>query len=61
MITFAQPAGVSGITYGAEWSPDLTAGSWTAVPDTGTAPQHTFSVPLGGQPTLFMRVKVSNP
>ena len=36
VITFAQPAGVSGITYGADWSQTLR--EWEDVPDTGISP-----------------------
>jgi len=53
-----QPAGVTNITYGAEWSPTLLPGSWAEVPDSGTGSEHIFSVPVaGGQ--LFMRLKVT--
>jgi PKD repeat protein len=61
VITFTQPTGVSGIAYGAEWSQTLLPGSWTPVADTGTQPQHTFSVPIGTKPQLYMRLKVTNP
>ena len=61
LYSFTQPAGVRGVTYGAEWSRTLLSGSWTAVPDTGTFPQHTFSVPIGTNTKLFMRLKVTNP
>ncbi|MCX6878768.1 MAG: choice-of-anchor D domain-containing protein [Verrucomicrobia bacterium] len=59
VITFAQPAGVSGITYGAEWSQTLR--EWEDVPDTGISPQHAFSVPIDTKPQLYMRLKVSSP
>jgi|GEM_PF-2271859 len=61
VVSFAQPAGVSGITYGAEWSETLLSGSWTEVSDTGIPPQHTFSVPTDNKPKLFIRLKVMNP
>ncbi|MEI7911562.1 MAG: hypothetical protein WCK77_18160 [Verrucomicrobiota bacterium] len=61
VVSFAQPAGVSGITYGAEWSETLLPGSWTEVSDTGVPPQHTFSVPIDNKPKLFMRLKVPSP
>ena len=41
-VTFLQPGGVGGITYSAEWSPDLAPNSWTPIPDTGTGPTHIF-------------------
>ncbi|MBN8457580.1 MAG: RCC1 repeat-containing protein [Verrucomicrobia bacterium] len=65
VIAFTQPASVSGIAYGAEWSETLAPGSWTPVPDTGNAaaspPQHIFSVPSGTQTKTFMRLKAINP
>ncbi len=60
-VTFTQPAGVSGITYGAEWSSTLAAGSWTPIPDTGSGSTHTFNVPVGGNPRMFMRYVVKTP
>ena len=61
VFSFTQPAGVSGITYGAERSTTLIAPDWQAVSDTGTPPQHTFSTPIGGDTRLFMRLKVTSP
>ena len=61
VMTFAQPAGVGGITYGAEWSPSLLPGSWTAIPDAPSGNQHTFSMPAGTAPRRFMRLKVTRP
>jgi hypothetical protein len=61
VISFTQPAGVTGITYGAECSMTLAPLSWTAVSDTGILPQHTFSVSIGTNTQLFMRLKVSSP
>jgi hypothetical protein len=58
-ISFAQPAGVSGITYGAETSTTLQAGSWTPVTDTGSAGQHVFSIPVADKG--FLRLKVTDP
>ncbi len=59
--SFTQPAGVSGITYGAEWSTTLAAGSWTPIPDTGTGTTHTFNVPVGTNVGTFMRYVVTSP
>ncbi|MEI7911328.1 MAG: hypothetical protein WCK77_16975, partial [Verrucomicrobiota bacterium] len=56
---FAQPAGVTGITYGAEWSASLLPGTWTGVPDSGSGDQHVFSVPVGAGPRMFMRLRVT--
>jgi hypothetical protein len=61
VTSFTEPAGVGGIIYGAEWSTTLAPGSWTAIPDTGIAPQHTFSVPIGSHPKLLVRLIVTMP
>ena len=58
-LRLTQPVGVTGITYGAEWSATLQPGSWTALPDEGSGDEHIFSVPLGGNGKLFMRLKVT--
>ena len=58
---FTPPATVTGVTYRAEWSASLTAGSWTAIPDTGVAPQRLFTVPLDGRPKIFTRLVVTAP
>jgi hypothetical protein len=60
-FSFTEPTGVTGITYGAEWSATLAANDWHAITDTGTLPQHVFSVPVGGNAKLFIRLKVTNP
>lgn len=60
-VSFTEPAGVSGITYQAEWSASLTGGSWTPVPDTGAGETHTFHVSAAGHPKLFMRYVVTSP
>ncbi len=57
-VTFTEPANISGITYGAEWSPDLQ--NWTAIPDAGAGTNHNFSVPVSG-PKKYMRLRVSEP
>ncbi len=59
--SFTEPGGVSGVTYGVEWSTTLYANDWHDVPDTGSAQQHHFSVPLEGTTSLFMRLKVTSP
>jgi hypothetical protein len=61
VVFFNQPSGVSGITYGAEWSATLMPLSWTPITDTGFAPQHVFSVPIGGNTSLFFRFKITSP
>jgi hypothetical protein len=61
VITFTQPAGVSGVTYGAQWRADLSSGTWTPIGDTGSGTTHTFSVPVAGNPQIFLRLTVSSP
>ncbi|MCX6879107.1 MAG: SUMF1/EgtB/PvdO family nonheme iron enzyme [Verrucomicrobia bacterium] len=60
VCSFDQPDGVSGITYGAEWSTTMTPGSWQPLADTGTPPQHTFTLPMSGSPRLLVRLKVTS-
>jgi hypothetical protein len=59
--SFTEPAGLCCITYGAQWSTTLQANDWHDIADTGTAPQHIFSVPIAGQPKLFIRLLVNTP
>lgn len=62
VIRFTQPGGVSGITYGAEWSTTLSSnpGDWIAIPDTDPAPTGcTFGVPVGANQRIFLRLTVS--
>jgi len=56
---FFEPSGVSGVTYGAQTSTSLGAGSWQAVPDSGSGTEHIFSSPVGANPQLFMRLTVT--
>lgn len=58
-LSFTEPPGISGLSYGAEWSTSLSSGSWQPVIDSGTPPQHVFSVPVGGNTKIFMRLKVT--
>ena len=44
--------------YGAEWSPDLSPGSWRDVPDSGNSDEHVFSLPVDSAPRLFMRHRI---
>jgi hypothetical protein len=55
---FNQPAGITGITYGAECSDDLQ--SWSVVADEGAAGAHVFRIPLG-LGNKFLRLKVTQP
>ncbi|MES2923630.1 MAG: hypothetical protein V4819_18890 [Verrucomicrobiota bacterium] len=59
VISFTQPPGINGITYGAEWSSNLLPGSWNPITDTAAPPQHTFSVPIDTHPNLYLRLKVT--
>jgi probable HAF family extracellular repeat protein len=56
---FFEPAGVNGVTYGAQSSTDLGAGNWQPVPDTGSGTEHIFSIPIGPGPSAFMRLTVT--
>jgi alpha-tubulin suppressor-like RCC1 family protein len=57
-ISFTEPPGVTGVTYGAESSATLQ-GDWQPVPDTGTGTLHIFSVPIGSNILLFLRLKLT--
>jgi alpha-tubulin suppressor-like RCC1 family protein len=57
-MRFTQPAGVVGISYGAEWSRTMESGSWMDITDTGSGTEHVFSVPVEAEPRVFMRLKV---
>lgn len=59
-VSFTEPAGVSGVTYGARCSADLAGDSWTPLPDTGSGTTHIFTVPLGaGDTRMFVRLEVT--
>ena len=58
-MRFTEPAGVTGITYGAEWSATLQPGSWKEIQDTGSGAEHIFSMPATTAPNLFLRLKVT--
>lgn len=55
-LSYASPAPVSGVTYGAEWSSNLA--TWTPIADTGSGDVHTFAVGLAGHPLLFIRHRI---
>jgi hypothetical protein len=61
--SFTEPFGVSGITYGAQWSATLQLNDWRPVADTGdpsaTPPAHLFSVPIAAHTQLFLRLIVT--
>lgn len=50
---------VSGMTYGAEWSPNLV--DWNSLTTAGNGAQHVFAASIAGNPRLFMRLKVTRP
>ncbi len=58
-FSFAQPSGVNGITYGAQWSTTMLAGEWHDITDTGSGSLHVFSIPVGGSTQVFMRLTVT--
>ena len=60
-FNFTEPAGISGITYGAESSSTLQLEDWQAIPDTGHDTLHIFSVPVGDASQLFIRLRVTSP
>jgi probable HAF family extracellular repeat protein len=55
---FFEPEGVTGVTYGAKACNGL-GGSWWPVPDTGSGTEHIFSVSVGNNQQLFMRLTVT--
>lgn len=59
----SQPPGVSGITYGAEWSTTLAAGSWQSLTDNGTGSNHIFLVQTGSNKRLSYdsRLRIRSP
>lgn len=59
VMDFRQPDDVGGITYSAEWSPSLLPGSWRTMEDSGIPPQHRFRVSQAGNPSIFMRMKIT--
>ena len=56
-VSFSQPNGVTGVTYAAQWSPNLA--TWNPVPDTGSGTTHTFSINTSGKPTLYFRYHIT--
>ncbi len=59
-LSFSQPAGVTGIIYGAEWSATLQDGDWHPLPDTGTGSQHIFTAPAGVLEARFIRLRATS-
>jgi len=56
---FFEPAGVSGVTYGARACTDMCSGNWQPILDTGSGTEHIFSVPVGINHQQFIRLTVT--
>ncbi len=56
-LSFTPPSGLSGVTYGAEWSTNLMA--WTSLTDTGTSGVHTFSRNISAENRMFFRHRIT--
>jgi len=56
-VTFAEPAGVSGVVYGAEWSRDMV--TWRPVADSGSGGGHAFRVGTSGEPRMYFRYRIT--
>ena len=61
VLSFTQPAGVTGITYTAEWNESLSSVGWIPVANTATPPAYRFSVPLNQDQSGYLRLRVSSP
>ena len=59
-LAFTRPAGVSGITYVAEYSTSMVPGRWTAATNFSTPPAYTFLAPAVAQ-RLYLRVRITVP
>lgn len=53
--------GISGVTYSAETSGDLGIANWQPVPDLGSGTEYIFSIPVGNDSQIFMRLTVATP
>jgi len=60
VYSFTEPAGVSTVTYGAQYTPSLTPANWQPITDTGFGTGHIFSVPIGSNTQIFMRLTLTN-
>lgn len=59
-VSFTEPAGVSGVIYGASYSTTLQGGGWTPITDTGSGTTHIFSAPVGaGDTKVFIQLNVT--
>jgi predicted secreted protein len=58
---FTAPNGITGVTYGAEWSTTMASADWYPISDQGAGTLHRFSVPSGSAARKFMRLTVKAP
>ncbi len=56
-FAYSAPAGVTGLSYGAQVSYDLV--TWSDLPDTGTAGAHRFATLLAGHDRVFLRHRIT--
>lgn len=55
-VTYTTPTGVTGITYGAQWSTNMV--NWVNLTDSGSGSTHTFSFDAGAAKKVFFRHRV---
>lgn len=55
-VSYTQPPDIGGVTYGAQWSTNLS--TWNSITDTGSNGMHVFSVSTVGQPKMFFRHQI---
>lgn len=55
-FSYTAPSGLTGVTYGAEWSDNLT--QWNPLTDTGSGTNHVFSVTTTGKDRVFLRHRI---
>jgi uncharacterized delta-60 repeat protein len=60
VLAFTRPANVSGVTYAAEYSTNLSPESWTPLVNLVASPAYVFAAP-GAGPRLYLRVRVTMP
>ena len=56
---FDEPPGITGITYGAEYSTDFE--TWQPIADAGGDGNHLFAMPVATHNRLFMRLVIARP
>jgi hypothetical protein len=59
LLEFTEPDSHMGLTYGAEWSPDMSPGSWSPLPDKGAGAVHSFKLDTAGSDRAFLRLKAT--